>query len=105
MKQKFTYEELWEKYIIADSMAQCTLMLHDDLVQLGIIDKSIAPMFMTEAILNYINKSQKSKVMKDHEIRELVNEVTEVAKEYANTQQLRERISMAVKEHLEKIDG
>lgn len=30
--------------------------------------------------------------MKDHEIREFVNALTAVAKEYANTQQLRERI-------------
>lgn len=30
--------------------------------------------------------------MKDHEIRELVNELTKIAKEYGQTQQLRQRI-------------
>lgn len=30
--------------------------------------------------------------MKDHEIRELVSELTQVAREYGQTQQLRERI-------------
>ena len=30
--------------------------------------------------------------MKDHEIREFVNELTEVAEQYGQTQQLRERI-------------
>lgn len=35
-------------------------------------------------------------VLKDHQIAELVNELTVVAKEYANTQQLRERISGTV---------
>jgi hypothetical protein len=34
--------------------------------------------------------------LKDHEIREMVNELTQVAKEYAGTQQLRERISEVV---------
>ena len=31
--------------------------------------------------------------MKDHELRELINDVTAVAKIYAHTQQLREQIS------------
>ena len=31
--------------------------------------------------------------MKDHELRELINAVTEAARTYAGTQQLRERIS------------
>ncbi len=36
--------------------------------------------------------------MKDHEIRELVNKLTDVAREYGQTQQLRERIARVVKD-------
>ena len=38
--------------------------------------------------------------MKDHEIRELVNELTKIAKTYAHTQQLRSRISGVVCKHI-----
>jgi hypothetical protein len=34
--------------------------------------------------------------MKDHELRELINDVTAVAKIYAHTQQLREQISQLI---------
>ncbi len=36
--------------------------------------------------------------MKDHEIRELVNKLTDVARKYGQTQQLRERIKAVVKD-------
>lgn len=39
-------------------------------------------------------------MLKDHEIAQLVNELTKIAKEYAHTQQLRAHISRAVKEAL-----
>lgn len=35
--------------------------------------------------------------MKDHEIRELVNELTKIAREYHSTDQLRERIANSVR--------
>lgn len=38
--------------------------------------------------------------MKDHEIRELVTELTEVAQQYGQTQQLRERIRGVVFKHI-----
>jgi hypothetical protein len=34
--------------------------------------------------------------MKDHEIRELINELTKVAREYSATAQLRERIAQII---------
>lgn len=40
--------------------------------------------------------------MKDHEIRELVNELTQAAKEYAHTQQLRAVISRIIHDTLAK---
>jgi hypothetical protein len=40
--------------------------------------------------------------MKDHELAELTNELTSIAQLYGRTQQLRERISYCLKEHLEK---
>jgi len=40
--------------------------------------------------------------MKDHEIRELVSELTQVAKDYALTQQLRSRIGEVVIKHVKK---
>ena len=40
--------------------------------------------------------------MKDHEIRELVNELTRVAKTFSHTQQLRSRISGVVIKHVKK---
>ena len=42
--------------------------------------------------------------MKDHEVAQFVNELTTIAKEYGNTQQLREHISKCVKSHLEPED-
>lgn len=41
--------------------------------------------------------------MKDHELRELINAVTAVAKTYANTQQLREQISHLIVPAIEKL--
>jgi hypothetical protein len=40
--------------------------------------------------------------MKPHIQRELVNELTKIAKQYYNTQQLRDRISHTVSQYLEK---
>ena len=40
--------------------------------------------------------------MKDHEIRVLVNELTEVARTYSHTQQLREQIARVVKSRIKK---
>jgi hypothetical protein len=39
-----------------EAMAGCMRMLREDLIQAGIFDKSVPPMFMTEAILGYIGK-------------------------------------------------
>lgn len=41
--------------------------------------------------------------MKDHEIRELVNELTKIAKEYGNTQQLRQQILGVVLNALKEV--
>lgn len=41
--------------------------------------------------------------MKDHELRELVNAVTKVARTYAGTQQLREQISHLIVPAIEKL--
>jgi len=38
----------------AEMMAECTVMLRDDLIQAGIIKDTVPPMFMTEAILGHI---------------------------------------------------
>lgn len=36
--------------------------------------------------------------MKDHELRQYINDLTQVAKDFGQTQQLRERIAILVKE-------
>ncbi len=41
--------------------------------------------------------------MKDHEIRELVNELTQVARDYGQTQQLRDRIAGIIVHHLKQV--
>jgi hypothetical protein len=38
----------------SEMMAECTVMLRDDLIQAGIINETVPPMFMTEAILGHI---------------------------------------------------
>lgn len=40
--------------------------------------------------------------MKHHEIRELVNELTKIAQQYGQMQQLRDRIASCVMDALEK---
>jgi hypothetical protein len=49
-------------------------------------------------------KNNPTRILKDHEIRELVNTVTKVGKEFGHTQQLRERMCRAVIEYLEAIN-
>ena len=43
--------------------------------------------------------------MKNHEYRELVNTLTKIAREYGQTQQLRERIAHALPFDCDVIDG
>ena len=38
--------------------------------------------------------------LKDHELRDLINDLTHVARKYANTQQLREQLAHAVQRKL-----
>lgn len=47
-------------------------------------------------VVDHENDYPHSKTLKDHEIAQLVNDLTKIARDYAHTQQLRERISMRV---------
>lgn len=40
--------------------------------------------------------------MKEHEVAKLINDLTEIARTYSHTQQLRERISYCIHQSLEK---
>ena len=50
LRQKISENEL---------MAECTVMLRDDLIEAGIIDKTVPPMMLTEAILRYASALRK----------------------------------------------
>lgn len=43
--------------LAVQSMADCMDMVRQDLIDMGIIDKSVAPMFIPEAIANYIKRT------------------------------------------------
>jgi hypothetical protein len=50
LRQKVSENEL---------MAECTVMLRDDLIEAGIVDKTVPPMMLTEAILRYASALRK----------------------------------------------
>jgi hypothetical protein len=41
---------------VVQLMADCMDMVRSDLVEMGIIDKAVAPMFIPEAVANYVNR-------------------------------------------------
>lgn len=47
-------DEARQKFNQADLMAECTTMLRDDLIEAGIVDKTVPPMMLTEAIMRYV---------------------------------------------------
>ena len=47
---------LGQKISENELMAECTVMLRNDLIEAGIVDYFVPPMMLTEAILGYISK-------------------------------------------------
>lgn len=51
-------ERLKLRVMDSEGMAECTTLLRDDLISMGLIDKSVPPMFLTEAIVSLVKKER-----------------------------------------------
>ncbi|AVG34839.1 DUF551 domain-containing protein [Enterobacter asburiae] len=71
--------------------------VHNWVLTLGKIDASEGDIFRVEVKHLYAAPPPAPIVMKDHQIRELVNELRDLAIEYHCTQQLREHIARAIR--------
>lgn len=62
--------ETRQKLMESDLMAECTTMLRSDLIEAGIVDKTVPPMMLTESIMRHIQTLKAECVAADKLIRE-----------------------------------
>lgn len=75
-------------------MADCMVMVREELVQAGIVDKTVPPMMVSNAVCAYI--ARLPKIVDDRKIADTVNELRDIAVKFHDAAQLRERIAHVV---------
>ena len=57
-------------YKETEGMAECMALFRQDMIQAGVIDETVPPMFMTEAVMSYIYKLEEQiKSLKENKAR------------------------------------